>query len=98
MLCKREESGRKEASRGVFKLVFMMDKKSELVKLSYLLPGSRTYVSADGTEKSVNGSKNPKKINEAQEIETLEKRVARLQSIHYRLDAIIAELEEYLNK
>lgn len=71
-----------------------MNKKGESIKLSFLLPASRTYVSADGLVRRVGDSK-PKKHLIDKEIKVLEKRVSKLQSIHNRLDSIIAELEDY---
>ena len=75
-----------------------MDKKSESIKLAFLLPTSRTYVSSDGLIRKVVELGPPKTKDLASEIRVMEGRVANLQSIHDRLDAIIAELEEFLNK
>lgn len=75
-----------------------MDKKGESVKLAFLLPTSRIYLSSDGLVRSLGDRKRQEKENFAEQVEVMEKRVARLQSIHDRLEAIISELEEYLRK
>lgn len=76
-----------------------MDKKSESIKVAFLLPNSRAYVSQQGLIRRIVGNNNHIKKNDlSKEIKVMEGRVEKLQSIHDRLDALIAELEEFLNK
>ncbi|OGQ37291.1 MAG: hypothetical protein A3F16_08325 [Deltaproteobacteria bacterium RIFCSPHIGHO2_12_FULL_43_9] len=75
-----------------------MDKKSESEKLAFLLPTSRTYLSSEAFVRRIGDWNHQKRENSAEQVRVMEKRVARLQSIHERLEAIISELEEYLRK
>ena len=84
-----------------------MSKKTDSIKLSFLLPSSKTYVSSEGVirralQSSAANSSNSEELGDkktqSKQIQNLEKRVARLQSIHDRLDSIIAELEEFLTR